>query len=159
MSENYHVKDLIDKMSAMNQMRNNIYHLVKFMQEKGFSNEEIRKRLKRMGRNIANTMNTIFKFEENNAESTIKKIYKTLLNSKITVSRDRNMLIVEDRNCALCKYHRKDIMVSPDTIIPAMITEIMSHNGYKIIDGGVSASKSLGDPICIHKYEFMEGSF
>jgi len=158
MSQNYNIKDLTEKISAMNQMRNNVYHLIKFMQEKGLSDQDIKSRLKRMGRNIGKTMNIIFKFQKNNVEEILKDIYKILLHSKVNIYKENNVLTVEDSNCALCKYYRQDINIPPDTIIPAMVAEIMSINGYKVIDSVVISSKSLGDTICVHKYEFVGGS-
>jgi phosphoribosyl-ATP pyrophosphohydrolase len=54
MPENYIVDDLVNKTSAMNQMRNIVYHLIKFMQEKNIKNSEIDRKLKRMGKKYCN---------------------------------------------------------------------------------------------------------
>lgn len=157
MPENYVVDDLVNKTSAMNQMRNTVYHLIKFMQEKNIKNSDIDRNLKRMGKNIAITMNKIFDFKNLNAEDMIKKIYRDLLESKVIITRQNNQYIIEDKNCALCKYHRQDIMISPDTIIPSMVAEILVLNGKKVIDFNVQSSKSIGDITCIHVYEIIEG--
>ncbi|MBD3350666.1 MAG: hypothetical protein GF364_04180 [Candidatus Lokiarchaeota archaeon] len=156
MSKNYQIKDLIGKSSATNQMRNVVYHFVRYMQEKELDDNEIRIRLKRMGKNIAKTMNPLFDFRSKSPENLIKQIYRTLLHSKVSISKKGHLYEVKDEGCALCKYHRKDISVSPGTIIPPMVAAILGQHGYKVIESSVLFAKSLGDNVCTHTYEILE---
>ncbi|MCP4762402.1 MAG: hypothetical protein GY870_11525 [archaeon] len=158
---NYTREELVGKTATSNQMRNNIYHLVKFMMDNGVNENEIRLRLKRMGKNIAETQNTIFKVTESNIELVINKIYDKILGSKVTITKSVNnegtTYIIEDEKCPLCKYHRVDISVPPCDIVQSMVSELLLKKNFKVIDNKVKSSRSLGAPTCIHKYTIMEG--
>lgn len=156
MPSNYTIKDLTSETSAMNQMRNVVYHLIRFLQDKNLSNEEIRHRLKRMGKNIGDTQSRLYDFSYDSVESLIRRIYRVILGSKVEVIRENKIYVVEDKDCCLCKYHRVDISVPCDTLIPAMVSEILKYNNVKSIDAYVFTSESLGDISCIHKYEIVE---
>ena len=51
---NYTKGDIFQAEATMNQMRNAIYHLARFMEKNGKTDQV--KRLRRMGRNIARTI-------------------------------------------------------------------------------------------------------
>ena len=152
--KNYSRKELAKSNSAMNQLRNVIYHLIRFLQNEGKNNKSIKKSLQRMGVNIAKTESKLFDFDGDNPEDVIKQIYDLILGSKITISKNYNSTdyIVEDKKCCICKYHRKDITVAPCEIIHSMVSELLRINGYKVDDGKVEKSMALGDLSCLHTY-------
>lgn len=154
MEKNYSRQDLTKKTATVNQMRNIVYHLMKYMEEKGDDDKKILQKLKRMGKNIAATENTLIALSENDPQKFIKKIYNDILGSKvlITVSNDSKTLTIDDKKCAMCKYHRKDIKIAPCELITSMVMNLMILNGFKIKNVSVTQSKSLGDLTCNHEY-------
>ena len=80
---NYSRADLVQTNATMNQLRNTIYHLQRFMKRNDIT--EVRSRLKRMGKNIAhtylNTWRPIEKVTLTNIKDVLATIYKSVLNS------------------------------------------------------------------------------
>jgi len=108
-------KDLIQSDATMNQMRNMVYHLERFMKINGIS--RTRENLRRMGRNIARTYTKywtpIDHVNKVNVNDVITTIYKKILNSSVSVELDEinKIVMVKDNDCSLCKYQFKDIEV------------------------------------------------
>lgn len=162
MPENSTREDLMQSYATMNQMRNVVYHMVKFMMEKGIKENDIIIRLKRMGKNIAATEATLFKIQKSEPDLMIKQIYSDVLDSKVTITTEQNpasnsvIYTIEDKKCALCKYRREDISVSPGELIPSMVSELLSMNGVKVLNYKVVHSRTLGDLSCVHSYEVVK---
>ncbi len=158
---NYTREELVGRTATSNQMRNKLYHLIKFMMDSGVKDNEISVRLKRMGKNIAETQNTIFKVAETNPEVVLSKIYNKILGSKVIITniieKGNITYIIEDEKCPLCKYHRKDISVPPCDIVQSMVSELLLKKGINVIESKVKSSRSLGAPTCTHNYKIMEG--
>ena len=55
---------MVRNTSAMNHMRNIVYHMIKWMKNQGLSDTQINKRLHRMGSNIADTEKDLFQFNK-----------------------------------------------------------------------------------------------
>ena len=79
---NYTRGELANKTATMNQMRNNLYHFLRYMMSKGFSNQQIQQRLERMGKNIAKTILEEVEFAGANTEEKIVSIYSEMFGSK-----------------------------------------------------------------------------
>ena len=152
--KNYSREELSKSSSAMNQLRNMIYHLIRFLYDSGHNDSSIIKILKRMGKNIAKTESNLFEFDGNSPEDLLKMIYDKILGSKISVSKNAlsNDVLIEDKKCCVCKYHRKDISVAPCEIIQSMVSELMNLYGYSVEKSVVEKSMALGDLSCIHSY-------
>ncbi|MHA1729182.1 MAG: hypothetical protein ACTSWY_10675 [Promethearchaeota archaeon] len=151
-------EELVGTNATMNQLRNMIYHLIKFMDKKiGIEKKELIYRLRRMGKNIAKTEATLFKFEEKTPKMIIKTIYRNILGSKVFVSNNfgSDLFTVEDKNCCVCKYHREDISVSPCELINSMVSELLVESGLKVINSAVKQSVALGAQSCIHSYQIQ----
>ena len=163
---NYSRADLVQTNATMNQLRNTIYHLQRFMKRNDIT--EVRSRLKRMGKNIAhtylNTWRPIEKVTLTNIKDVLATIYKSVLNSTISIELDEinKKITIQDNDCALCKYHFSDINVAGCEIIGSMVAEFINtinsnQNGFKIELQDISESKVLGHSACIHVYNFTGG--
>ena len=159
-------EELIQSDATMNQMRNMVYHLERFMKINGVS--ETREKLRRMGRNIAQTYIKYWKPIDNvnraNLNDVITTIYKKILNSSVSVEIDEinKIITVKDNDCSLCKYHFNDIEVAGCEIIAAMISEIISRiNNEKsslILEPlDVLESRTFGHKSCIQSFKYKEG--
>ena len=159
-------EELIQSDATMNQMRNMVYHLERFMKINGVS--ETREKLRRMGRNIARTYIKYWKPIDNvnraNVNNVISTLYKKILNSSVSVEIDEinKIITVKDNDCSLCKYHFNDIDVAGCEIIAAMISEIISRiNKEKsslIIEPlDVLESRTFGQKSCIQRFKYEEG--
>jgi hypothetical protein len=153
---NYTREELVTKTATMNQMRNNLYHFLRFLSRKGLTKQEIRLRLNRMGKNIAETIMEVQKFTDTTIEETIMSIYSQLFESKVEITHKLNQLLVEDKKCPLCRYKRKDLGVSPCEVITSLVVHICTHLGYSIGDSVVDNSVALGNISCIHSYQIMD---
>jgi len=158
--------DLIQSDATMNQMRNMVYHLERFMKINGVS--ETRENLRRMGRNIARTYIKYWKPIDNitlsNVRDVITTIYKHILNSSVSIDIDKlnKTIMVQDNDCSLCKYHFNDIDVAGCEIIAAMVSEFIT-----VINKGKSSllvepldileSRTFGHKSCISKFKYEEG--
>jgi len=153
---NYTREELGNKTATMNQMRNNLYHFLRFLGSKGFNDQEIRVRLERMGKNIAKTIIEEKKFLGCNIEEIVKSVYSELFESKIEFTQNLDQIIIEDKKCSLCKYKREDLSVSPCSVITSLVSEICTCYGYKVRESTVRKSVALGDVTCIHSYILQE---
>ena len=165
----YSRKDLVESDATMNQMRNAIYHLERFMKNNNIS--EIKQRFHRMGQNIANTYvkywKPIDKVDITNIKKVLATIYKNILNSSISIEiNDYEKLIsVKDNDCALCKYHFEDIQVVGCEIIAAMAAELISlinnqeisNSSFSIHPIEIKESRTFGNKSCIQLFRYTDG--
>lgn len=149
---NYTREELVGKTATMNQMRNNLYHFLRFLTRKGFSHDQIQHRLRRMGKNIADTILEVQKFQGTTIEEVIISIYDQLFESKVEITHASPQLLVEDRKCPLCRYKREDLKVAPCMVITSLVEQICTLLGYDLIDSEVQKSVALGDISCVHSY-------
>ena len=159
-------EELLQSDATMNQMRNMVYHLERFMKINNISN--IKENLRRMGRNIARTYMKYWKpidhVNRSNITDVISTIYKKILNSSVSVELDdiNKIIMVKDNDCSLCKYHFNDIDVAGCEIIAAMISEfvtsIKKEKPSIILQSlDIIESRTFGHKSCIHSYEYKEG--
>jgi len=159
-------EDLIMSDATMNQIRNMVYHLERFMKINGVS--ETRENLRRMGRNIARSYIKYWKPIENvnksNLHDVITTIYKKILNSSVSVEVDEinKIITVKDNDCSLCKYNFNDIDVAGCEIIAAMISEIIycinKEKSSLILEPlDILESRTFGYKSCIHSFKYKEG--
>lgn len=153
---NYSRKELLKTTSTMNQLRNMLYHLIKYLGNAGKQSQYIKKSLRKMGQNIGKTEAPLFNFDSHNPENLLKAMYNEILGSKVTVSNriDSKIYIIENKKCCVCKYHRKDITVAPCEMISSMISELLKNYGYKVEESIVEESIALGSLSCVHSYKF-----
>ena len=163
---NYSRADLVQTNATMNQLRNAIYHLQRFMKRNGVT--EVRRRLRRMGKNIAHTYlkswKPIEKVDLANVKDVLATIYKNVLDSTISIELDslNKKIIIQDNDCALCKYHFSDIDVAGCEIIGSMVAEFVkiinsNGNGFQIEIEEIKESKVMGHASCIQIYTYNEG--
>jgi len=162
-------KDLVQSDATMNQMRNAIYHLQRFMKNNNIS--EIRRRFHRMGQNIAHTYikswKPIEKVDITNVKNLIATIYKTILNSSVSIEINDNekVIIVKDNDCALCKYHFEDIQIAGCEIIAAMVSEFIqiinkqnpSEVSFSLHPIEIKESRTFGNKSCIQQFIYTNG--
>jgi protein tyrosine phosphatase len=155
--------------ATMNQMRNAIYHLQRFMKNNNIS--EIRQRFHRMGQNIAHTYiknwKPIEKVEITNIKNLIATIYKNILNSSVSIEINDNekLIIIKDNDCALCKYYFEDIQISGCEIIAAMVAEFIqlinkqntSGASFSIHPMEIRESRTFGNKSCIQQFKYNNG--
>ena len=160
-------EDLIQSDATMNQMRNMVYHLERFMKINNISGT--RENLRRMGRNIARTYIKYWKpidhVNKANMKDVITTLYKKILNSSVSVELDdiSKIIMVKDNDCSLCKYQFNDIDVAGCEIIAAMISEIIScinKDKYSLIlqPLDILESRTFGHKSCIQSFKYKEGS-
>jgi len=165
MSLNIDRSQLLLVEAAMNQSRNMIYHLVRFMKKNDV--DDIKERLRGMGRNIAKTFYNYWKPTESvdivNIKDVIVTIYKKILNSSITIEIDElnKLIIVKDSKCALCKYHYEDVgKFAGCEVILGMISQLIelinikNQSKLKIQPLEVRESKAYGDEACIQVFKY-----
>ncbi|NHJ23566.1 MAG: hypothetical protein EAX89_03255 [Candidatus Lokiarchaeota archaeon] len=166
---NYTREDLIKSDATMNQMRNAIYHLQRFLKINNIT--EIKQRLRRIGQNIARTYIQYWKPIEyvdiSNFKNVIATLYKNVLNSSVSIEIDdiNKKIQIKDSDCPLCKYYFQDIEAAGCEIITAMVSEfillINQELGEKspfLVDNlDVKESRVLGHKICIHEYVYRQG--
>ena len=159
-------EDLLQSDATMNQMRNMVYHLERFMKINGISGT--RENLRRMGRNIARTYIKYWKpidhVNKANISDVITTIYKKVLNSSVSVELDEinKIIMVRDNDCSLCKYQFNDINVAGCEIIAAMISEIIAcinneKSSFILQPLEIIESRTFGNKSCIHSFEYKEG--
>ncbi len=158
--------DLIQSDATMNQMRNMVYHLERFMKLNEVS--EIRENLRRMGRNIARTYIKYWKpidiVKKDNLNDVITTIYKKILNSSVSVDFNEinKIVTVKDNDCPLCKYHFNDIDVAGCEIIAAMLSEIITclnkgKSSLILEPLDILESRTFGHKSCIQSFKYREG--
>ncbi|MFW9824282.1 MAG: hypothetical protein ACFFE4_15170, partial [Candidatus Thorarchaeota archaeon] len=155
--------------ATMNQMRNAVYELARFMEKNGIT--ELKENLRQMGVNIARTYTRYWKptdlVNKSNLKDVINTIYQKILNSSISIEigDDERFLRIQDYKCALCKYHYDDVDIAGCEIILGMVSEIIN-----IINGTnndpstvflepfeVSESRAYGNKVCIQVYKLKIG--
>jgi predicted hydrocarbon binding protein len=146
--------DLVNKSSLMNQMRNAVYHLMRFLKSKNVKN--IKAELLEMGRNMGTSFYQAWQIEKSTLENDIKIIYDKVYHSKITIksSDTESIITVTDDKCPLCKYKYDDIDTAGCFVIIGMTEAIMKalgYNKFKAID--VIESKTNGHSVCKHTYQ------
>ena len=158
--------DLIQSDATMNQMRNMVYHLERFMKINGVS--ETRENLRRMGQNIARTYIKYWKPVDNinisNVRDVLSTIYKHILNSSVSIEIDKfnKTITVQDNDCSLCKYHMNDIDVAGCEIIAAMVSEITKcinkeKSSLLVEPLDILESRTFGHKSCIQQFKYEEG--
>jgi hypothetical protein len=166
---NYTREDLVQSDATMNQMRNAIYHLQRFLKLNGIA--EIREKLRKIGRNIAHTYFIYWKpiayVDISNIKEVIATLYKNILNSSISIELDEisKEIHVKDTDCPLCKYQFEDIKVAGCEIIAAMISEFIllinkelgDKESFILKNLDVDESKALGYKHCLHNYQYQSG--
>ncbi|NVM45485.1 MAG: hypothetical protein HWN79_11270 [Candidatus Lokiarchaeota archaeon] len=159
-------EDLLQSDATMNQMRNMVYHLERFMKINGISGT--RENLRRMGRNIARTYIKYWKpidhVNKANISDVITTIYKKVLNSSVSVELDEinKIIMIKDNDCSLCKYQFNDIDVAGCEIIAAMISEIIAcinneKSSFMLHPLDIIESRTFGNKYCIQSFEYKEG--
>lgn len=163
---NYSRHDLIQTDATMNQMRNAIYHLARFMKKNGVKN--IEDRLRRMGTNMARTMYNYWKpidfVDASNVKDVIMTIYQKILNSTVIIelNEDNKTITVKDNKCALCKYKYEDLDISGCELLIALIAEyinLINKNSQSkpllfVKPMSVIESRSYGDELCIIQLKY-----
>ncbi|MFX0043783.1 MAG: hypothetical protein ACFE8L_12800 [Candidatus Hodarchaeota archaeon] len=166
---NYTREELMQSEATMNQMRNNIYHLARFMANNGVS--DIKERLRRMGKNIARTYINYWKPVQgvniSNLKDFITTIYQKVLDSYVSIEINDNekSVIVRDSKCSLCKYHYEDIEVAGCEIILGMVSELITQINSGSNDSSlvfvepleVKESRTYGNKSCIQIYKYKIG--
>ena len=166
---NYSKGEVLLAEATMNQMRNSIYHLARFMERNGKT--DITERLRRMGRNMAKTFINYWKPTElitsENIKDVLTTIYQKIVNSiiSIEINQNDNTIIVKDQKCALCKYHYEDITIAGCEILLGLVAEMISlvneqsknPSAIKIEPHKVEESRAYGNSLCIQIYKFQIG--
>ena len=117
----------------MNQMRNAIYHLARFMAKNNVA--DIENRLETMGQNIGSTFVNYWKPTETittlNVKDVISTIYKKLLNSSVSVEVDseQKIIIVKDYKCPLCSCSAPfPVSMEPDADVKITESQASRHD-------------------------------
>lgn len=164
---NYTKGEVFQAEATMNQMRNAIYHLARFMEKNG-KKDQI-KRLRRMGRNIARTIfnywKPIYMVTVVNVKDVISTIYKKILMSNVVIEIKDDLISVKESNCALCKYQYEDVNIAGCEITLGLVSEFISLISKKSKDMSsiylepyeVEQSKALGHTSCIQVYKIKSG--
>lgn len=166
---NYNRNDLLLADATMNQLRNAIYHLARFMNKNGV--EDIKERLRRMGKNISRTYIKYWNPTEtvnlNNIREVIATIYNKILQSSVSVELNEaeNLIVIHDSSCPLCKYQYDDIQVAGCEIILGLISEYINQingssrkrNVILIEPVQVQESRALGNNSCIQIFKYDLG--
>lgn len=164
---NYTKGEVFQAEATMNQMRNAIYHLARFMEKNG-KKDQI-KRLRRMGRNIARTIfnywKPIYMVTVVNVKDVLSTIYKKILMSNVVIEIKDYLISVKESNCALCKYQYEDVNIAGCEITLGLVSEFISLISKKSKDMSsiylepyeVEQSKALGHTSCIQVYKIKSG--
>ncbi len=166
---NYSRNDLVQTDATMNQMRNAIYHLARFMKKNGV--KKIEERLRRMGTNMARTMFNYWKpidvVEMSNVKDVITTIYQKIMNSSVMIDINENskIITVKDYKCALCKYKYEDLDISGCELLIALVAEYInliskssqSPSALFVKPLNVIESKSYGDNLCSIELKYKIG--
>jgi predicted hydrocarbon binding protein len=163
---NYTKADMLQAEATMNQMRNAIYHLARFMEK--FSKKDIAERLRRMGQNIAKTLFNYWKpvniVTISNLKDVVSTIYQKILFSSVAVEIRDDILRVKDNDCAFCKYHYEDINIAGCEILLGFVSEFISLISKRSKDlssiyldpYNVEMSKSYGDSYCVQTFKIKK---
>ncbi|MBY9005426.1 MAG: hypothetical protein KGD63_01580 [Candidatus Lokiarchaeota archaeon] len=163
---NYSRNELLLADAAINQLRNAIYHLARFMVKNG--KDDLKERLQRMGKNIARTYikywNPAERIDINNIKDVIITIYKKVLKSSVSVDLEDNdkLLLINDLDCALCKYKYDDIQIAGCEILLGFISEFINiinidskEKSFLMIEPVmIQESKAFGNKSCIQIFKY-----
>ncbi len=163
---NYTRKELIQTETTMNQMRNSLYILVRFMKKNAIKDPE--ENFRRMGKNIARTFIKYWQPTEivtiKNLKDVITTIYQKVLNSSISVEINdtEDLVIVQDYKCALCKYQYEDVEIAGCEILLGMVSEFISLINKESNDSKslylepyeVKESRAYGNKSCMQLYKY-----
>ena len=166
---NYSRADLTQTDATMNQMRNAVYELARFMGKNGIA--DLKVKLRKMGKNIARTYIRYWKpidqVNYSNLKDVITTIYQKILNSSVSIEIvDVEKLIkVQDYKCALCKYQYDDVEIAGCEIILGMVPEIINLINKEVKDASsvfiepfeVAESRTYGNKACIQVYKYKIG--
>ncbi|KKM97229.1 hypothetical protein LCGC14_1170220 [marine sediment metagenome] len=163
---NYSRKDLTQTEATMNQMRNSVYELTRFMKKNGIL--DLKSTLRRMGQNLARTYIHYWKPTDTvkitNLKDVITTIYQKILNSSISIEINdtESMVKVQDYKCALCKYQYDDIDIAGCEVILGMVSEFVSLISRESLGSSsiflkpynVEESRVFGNKACIQLYKY-----
>ncbi len=167
---NYSRNELLHADAAINQLRNAIYHLARFMAKNNIDDKK--ERMQRIGKNISKTYIKYWSPTElvdlNNIRDVIATIYKKVLKSSISVELNENeqLIIVNDTNCALCKYEYDDIQIAGCEILLGLISEFINiininskNKTILLIEPlKIQESKTFGNKYCVQIFKYkIEG--
>ncbi len=166
---NYTRSELLNAEATMNQMRNAITHLARFMVKNGVS--DVSSRLQRMGQNIAKTYIRYWKpinlVNTSNIKDAITTIYKNVVNSTVSIVLDEkeSTIVVTDARCSLCKYQYDDIKLAGCDILVGLIAEFInlinkeSKNSSAIYLKPLKVAKSrgYGNSSCVQLFKYKVG--
>lgn len=139
---------LLENQAPFNQMRNTIYHLIRFIRDKGA--RDVPGALQRMGRNAARTMRAYWEPDPGSLEDQFQEAYRFVVGSKVKVRRDQRrqrVVRVEDKKCRFCKYDYEDVDLAGCEIVVGFMVELFGLAG-----GEVVATRTRGDSRCVHEY-------
>ncbi len=166
---NYTKGEVLLAEATMNQMRNSIYHLARFVKKNGQT--DIIERLRRMGRNIGKTFINYWKPIDivtlSNLKDVIATFYQKIIISTVSVEMNEsdNTIIVKDQKCALCKYHYEDISIAGCEILLGMVSEMINlinkqsqeTSSIHLEPYRVQESRAYGNSLCIQIFKFKTG--
>ncbi|MHA1488909.1 MAG: hypothetical protein ACTSRI_04560 [Promethearchaeota archaeon] len=166
---NYSRKELIQTEATMNQIRNAIYHLARFMKKNGVT--DTIERMRRMGRNIARSYIKYWKptdvINASNMRDVISTIYYKIVNSNVSVKINDidKLIIVKDNNCSLCKYFYDEMNISGCEILLGMVSEFINLISKEAKDMSsvsvepyeIRESRTFGNNSCVQVYKYSIG--
>ena len=166
---NYSRADLTQTDATMNQMRNSVYELARFMGKNGVS--DLKVKLRKMGENIGKTYIRYWKPTDqvniSNLKDVITTIYQKILNSSVSIEivETEKLIKVQDQKCALCKYQYDDVEIAGCEIIIGMVSEIINLINKEARDVSsvsikpfeVAESRAYGNKVCIQIYKYKIG--
>ncbi|MHA1274074.1 MAG: hypothetical protein ACTSQP_02530 [Promethearchaeota archaeon] len=163
---NYTRNELLSAEATMNQMRNAITHLIRFMRKNKVDN--VIERLRRMGKNIGSTFVNYWKPTDNITQKNIKDvlatIYQYIFSSSVAIELDssQNLIFIRDYKCPMCKYQFEDIKEAGCEIIIAMVAEMVSKiseisnnkDALFLEPVKIQESKAFGHRSCLQVYKY-----
>ena len=149
-------KDLIIENSvALNQFRNSIYELIVALKGKNYPKDEITKKIKEMGSNIAKNYFQFWKPSSKGLEEELFEIYKFIFGKKVKINTETpKEITITQKNCPFCKYIRDDAGIAGCNVIVGAIEKYSEDFDIPKLKGTVVASKTLGDKRCIHQFKY-----
>ncbi len=163
---NHSRAQLLGAEATLNQVRNAMYFLVRFMDKKGV--KDVSARFQRMGRRIASTYVNYWKPTESvnlsNIKDVIATIYKNMFGSNIIVeiNESEKHIIIKDTKCSMCKYKYDDVDIAGCEVLLGLVSEFInlinkdskSSAPLLLEPVRIAQSKALGHDSCIqvHKY-------
>ncbi len=147
---------LVNSLAPFNQIRNALYQLIRFMQEK---NTNVPEDLRRMGRDIARTFSKYWLPPMANPDQSLREIYQFVTGSKVKVETTGRVLRVVDKKCRLCNIQYLNIDHAGCEVIAAMVAEFFAQahakgmTTVKLVLLGVDKTRARGDDQCVHVYQ------